>query len=127
MFVLLAMRPVGFDLRSGLEMNRVSISTDAGVERFVAEVEFEAEAPAIVLDRALEVVHQELRRDADQRGGTRCRHGFHGPGPPGSGYSDRQRLGIPGAFSRAEITCFVCVARPPYRDIRVRSQRICPR
>src|SRR5947207_5695426 len=76
-FVLLAMHSVGLGLRRALEMNRAPVSTDACVEGFVGEVELKTEMPTVVLDRAFEVVHQELRRYAGHPRDARCRRDFH--------------------------------------------------
>jgi hypothetical protein len=68
--VLLAMGTVGLVLGPGLEMNGAPVSADAGVEILVLKVEIEAEASTVILDRAVEVVHQELGRYPSQFAGT---------------------------------------------------------
>ena len=63
--VLFAVRPVGRQFRRVLQVDRESITTDAGVERLIFEVEREAEPVPIVRNRSIEVVDEKLRGNPD--------------------------------------------------------------
>src|SRR5881397_3978215 len=70
MFMLLAIRPVGDRLRRAFEMNSKTVTTDAGIERLVAEVQVESKLVAVIRDCSVEIVHQKLRRDSKDLCGT---------------------------------------------------------
>src|SRR5688572_6186610 len=61
MFMLLAMRPVSDRLRRAFQMNSKTVTTDAGIERLVAEVQFESELLLVIGDGCVKIVHQKLR------------------------------------------------------------------
>ena len=63
MFMLLAMRPVSDRLRRAFEMNSKTVTTDAGIERLVAEVQVESELLLVIRDCSLKIVYQKLRCD----------------------------------------------------------------
>src|SRR5215471_21493400 len=71
MFVLLAVRPIGERFRRALEMNREAVAADARVERLIAEVQVEPEPAAVIRNRRIEIVDQELRCDPGELRDTR--------------------------------------------------------
>src|SRR6185295_1383738 len=77
MFMLLAMRPVGDRLRRAFEMNSKPVTTDAGIERLVAEVQVESELLLVIRDCSVKIIHQKLRCDLGKLCGTGNGHCCH--------------------------------------------------
>ena len=78
MLVLPAMYSVSGQLRRFFEVYRQAVSTHAGVEGVVIEIEHEAELVAVVGNRGLEIVDEELRRNARESSGAANGIGRHG-------------------------------------------------
>src|SRR5262245_22826239 len=79
MLMPLPMRSIGERFRRALEMNRETVTTDAGIEGFVAIVQCESKPSAVILNRRIEIVDQELRCDSRKLCDTRydlCSHSF---------------------------------------------------
>jgi len=64
--ILLTMRSVAERLGGTLEMNGEAIAAHASVERVVAEVDAEAELIAVIRNRCIEIIHQQLWCDASE-------------------------------------------------------------
>src|SRR5262249_21674315 len=62
-FVLFAMCPLGGQFGRELEVYREAVAAHAGVERFVDEIDLEAEPVMVERNRSIEVVDEELRGD----------------------------------------------------------------
>src|SRR5262249_28407275 len=61
--VLFAMCPLGGQFGRELEVYREAVAAHAGVERFVDEIDLEAEPVTVERNRSIEVVDEELRGD----------------------------------------------------------------
>ena len=59
-----AMHPLACEPGRPLEVNRQSVAAHGGVERLVGELELETKHVAVAGDRRIEIVDQELRRNA---------------------------------------------------------------
>jgi hypothetical protein len=77
MLVLFAVRSVSGQFRRMLEVYRESVTSDAGIERLVFEIELEAEPVTIVRNRSIKIVHEKLRGDPGNLPSTTNCHWRH--------------------------------------------------
>src|SRR4051812_35437119 len=77
MLVLLSIFPVSRRLRSALEMDRESVASHRRIEILVLEIDFESKLVAVVGNRPVEIVDQELRNYGGDAGRVLSSCGRH--------------------------------------------------
>src|SRR5262245_31134704 len=71
-FMPLPVFAIGERFRRALEMNRTAVTTDAGIEVLVAEVQLESKPFTVIRNRSIEVIDQKLRCDSRELGDWCC-------------------------------------------------------